>query len=119
MRSCGIILIGLFLAVAPALGQQTPPAAHRAPHADTSQRSPVQTARPSAPVESIQHALLEQNSREQQLARMRRAESDDEGRVRPDLYAKGVAQFLRMKVVPLPVVSAPVKPVTHPAPPAK
>ncbi len=45
---------------------------------------------------------VETQFRQRQLAKMKREHSDDKGQLRPELFAKAVAQIQRMKVVSKP-----------------
>lgn len=57
---------------------------------------------------------VEQDFRQQQLAKMKREHSDDKGQLRPDLFAKGVAQMQRMKVVIEPGAAPKTQPAEKP-----
>jgi hypothetical protein len=70
------------------------------------------TAPPSRKVS--QEPDVEQDFRQQQLAKMKREHSDDKGQLRPDLFAKGVAQVQRMKVVSEPGAAPTAQPADKP-----
>ena len=70
------------------------------------------TAPPSRKVS--QDPAVEDDFRQQQLAKMKREHSDDKGQLRPDLFAKGVAQMQRMKVVSEPGAAPKTQPVDKP-----
>jgi hypothetical protein len=70
------------------------------------------TAPPSRKV--TQDPAVEDDFRQQQLAKMKREHSDDKGQLRPDLFAKGVAQTQRMKVVSEPGATPKAQPADKP-----
>jgi hypothetical protein len=73
-------------------------------------------AKPTAPPSRkvSQEPDVEQDFRQQQLAKMKREHSDDKGQLRPDLFAKGIAQTQRMKVVAEPGAAPKAQPADKP-----
>ena len=77
--------------------------------------APAQAKSTAPPPRKVsQDPVEEEDSRQQQLAKMKREHSDDKGQLRPDLFAKGVAQMQRMKVVSEPGAAPKTQPVGKP-----
>ncbi|MGA9565081.1 MAG: hypothetical protein WBS19_06120 [Candidatus Korobacteraceae bacterium] len=100
-----VLILAMFFAQSNCVAQ-TQPAPAPAPAPAKS------TAPPSRKVS--QDPAVEEDSRLQQLAKMKREHSDDKGQLRPDLFAKGVAQMQRMKVVSEPGAAPKTQPVEKP-----
>jgi hypothetical protein len=102
MRSVSLaVLVGVLAARGGAAQNAAPP--------------PVPMKAPPTRVEVVLDPPVENSPRLQRLEKMRREHSDASGRLRPDLEAKGIAQFRRMAVAsPLVTVAppAPARPVS-------
>jgi hypothetical protein len=64
----------------------------------TNAPEPMKATPPQKVLSNEEDSDLEMQNRLNRLAQMRREHSDANGKLRPDLYAKGVAQMHRMKV---------------------
>jgi len=103
MKVAAFWMVAAFLLCGHSLAQQNP---SQAP------AQPKPTAPPSRKVS--QNPNTEIDFRQQQLAKMRRQYSDDKGQLRPDLFAKGVSQMQRMKVVSEPGAAPKAQPADKP-----
>jgi hypothetical protein len=87
LRLFALLLAIAFLFFSPSSGQN-----RAAPAA------PPTKARPSSKDAKSENEAREQETRALMLQRLRREHSDASGRLRPDLFAKAIAQIQRMKV---------------------